>query len=156
MKILYIGATLVLLFIIPLHSIEGQEIKAPGDSLITSSKQQIQSHSKNLLDGVIFDSGSSLLDARSEKVLLKALSRMLDKPTLQVEIVGYTDNKGSSVANMNLSRQRADAVKNWLVSKGIDSSRIKAKGLGSINPIASNETPLGRSKNRRIEFVEVN
>ena len=72
---------------------------------------------------------------------------------MEVEIAGYTDNVGSSYYNKKLSQKRADSVKEWLVIRGIDPKRIVTKGYGLENPIASNSTEEGRSKNRRIEFI---
>ena len=72
-----------------------------------------------------------------------------------VEIRGYTDATGSRSYNMRLSQRRAESVKNWLVEKGIDASRITAIGYGPDNPIDSNDTPEGRERNRRIEFVRI-
>jgi OOP family OmpA-OmpF porin len=70
-----------------------------------------------------------------------------------VEISGHTDNVGKRSTNMKLSQQRADAVKAWLVAKGIDASRMTAKGYGPDKPVAPNTTAEGRAKNRRIDFT---
>lgn len=67
------------------------------------------------------------------------------------EIVGYTDSRGSQTYNKKLSQKRADEVKKLLIEKGVEASRLTAVGMGELNPIASNETPEGRAKNRRIE-----
>lgn len=67
------------------------------------------------------------------------------------EIVGYTDSRGSQTYNKKLSQKRADEVKKLLIEKGVEASRLTAIGMGELNPIASNETPEGRAKNRRIE-----
>jgi OmpA-OmpF porin, OOP family len=69
-----------------------------------------------------------------------------------LEIAGYTDNTGDAAANVTLSQQRADAVRNVLVLAGVDPSMLVAKGYGSANPIASNDTLDGRFRNRRIEY----
>ncbi|HIP14157.1 MAG TPA: cell envelope biogenesis protein OmpA [Sulfurimonas autotrophica] len=67
------------------------------------------------------------------------------------EIMGYTDSRGSQTYNKKLSQKRADEVKKLLIEKGVEASRLTAIGMGELNPIASNETPEGRAKNRRIE-----
>jgi OOP family OmpA-OmpF porin len=82
----------------------------------------------------------------------KAFGVLTEYPTLRVEITGDTDDSGSRERNVELSRQRAEAVKQRLVEKGIDPSRIESKGEGPDVPIASNATAAGRQKNRRIEF----
>ncbi|MCS7086762.1 MAG: OmpA family protein, partial [Bacteroidia bacterium] len=70
-----------------------------------------------------------------------------------VEIQGYTSSTGSQEYNLKLSRLRAEAVKNFLISKGVPASKMTTVGYGDRNPIASNDTPAGRALNRRIEIV---
>jgi outer membrane protein OmpA-like peptidoglycan-associated protein len=78
---------------------------------------------------------------------------MTHKKTAHIEISGHTDNVGKKSANKKLSQQRADAVRAYLVAKGIDPDRIKAVGYGDEKPVASNDTSEGRQKNRRIEVI---
>ena len=100
-----------------------------------------------------FETNSITLSSQA-KTYLKAFSRWLDKnTTVQIAIHGHTDNVGDSNANLALSSNRANAVKQFLLDSGIESQRIEAKGFGSTKPIASNATPEGKSKNRRTEFV---
>ena len=109
-----------------------------------------------VLEGVTFETGKADITPESEKVLMKAYNTLLAYPDMKVEIRGYTDNVGSARANKRLSQRRANAVRNWLISKGINPDRITAVGMGEANPIADNSTPEGRRLNRRIEFVKVN
>ena len=82
------------------------------------------------------------------------LKDIMDRhPEIMVTVTGYTDNVGNDVANMNLSKRRAENIKKMLVGKGISESRIKAFGRGENNPIAPNNTKEGRAKNRRIEIT---
>jgi outer membrane protein OmpA-like peptidoglycan-associated protein len=74
------------------------------------------------------------------------------KPGTVLEIAAYTDNVGDSAANMTLSQQRADAVRNVLIQDGVSPSMLVAKGYGSANPVASNDLLEGRFRNRRIEY----
>lgn len=76
-------------------------------------------------------------------------------PQLAIRIEGHTDNSGPEDANRTLSQQRADRVRAYLMKKGIAGSRMEAKGYGPDRPRVSNETPEGRSANRRVEFVPV-
>ncbi|MCA2005609.1 MAG: OmpA family protein, partial [Ignavibacterium sp.] len=76
-------------------------------------------------------------------------------PEIVVEIGGHTDLTGMYKKNIELSQKRANSVKDWLVRHGIDAGRIIAKGYGPDKPIASNDTPEGRQKNRRIEFTRI-
>lgn len=105
-----------------------------------------------LLEGVTFNTGSAVLTRESEKTLEKAFIALVANPDIRVEIAGYTDNVGSAELNDRLSRRRAEAVRAWLVRKGIPGSRMTAVGMGMKDPIASNDTAEGRAENRRIEF----
>jgi general secretion pathway protein A len=86
-------------------------------------------------------------------VLINEYARFLQNyPGVKVNITGYTDSMGHPLYNMNLSKLRANIVKSFLLGKGIKSEQINVKGLGSKNPIANNETSLGRKMNRRVEI----
>ena len=76
-------------------------------------------------------------------------------PSISLEISGHTSSEGDKAFNQKLSQERADAVKQWLVEKGIPSDRIKTRGVGADEPIADNKSAAGRTKNRRIEFKVV-
>lgn len=108
-----------------------------------------------VLEGVTFPSGKAIVSPESERALMEVFNTLSSHPNIKVELRGYTDNTGSASANLQLSQKRADAVKNWLVNKGIAPSRIKAIGYGEANPIADNNTEAGRRLNRRIEFVQI-
>lgn len=108
-----------------------------------------------VLEGVNFAVGSAVLTPESEQTLQKALSTLKTNPDIFVEIRGYTDNTGSRSSNIKLSKKRAESVKNWLVNHGANPDNINAIGMGPDNPIAPNNTPDGRMKNRRIEFIRI-
>lgn len=103
------------------------------------------------LDNVYFDSGKSSLKSTSFTELDELFEYMSLKKALKIEIAGHTDDVGDDEANMNLSDARAKAVKAYLVKKGIASDRVKTSAFGETTPVADNETPEGRAKNRRIE-----
>jgi len=109
-----------------------------------------------VLEGVVFKTGKSDLSPESESILMKAFNTLEAYPQMAVEIHGHTDNRGSKALNTKLSLARAEAVKAWLVNKGIAASRITARGIGPDKPIASNDTEAGRQQNRRIEFFRLN
>ena len=106
-----------------------------------------------VLEGVNFESGKSTITQDSYVSLMKVVDIMETFPESTFDIVGHTDNIGSKDKNMTLSADRANAVKNFLVEKGIAESRITTQGLGDTKPVASNKTPEGRAQNRRIEFI---
>ncbi len=108
------------------------------------------------LEGIEFDVGKATIRKSSDTSLNKALKTLQNHPELTVQIVGNTDNSGKRAANMKLSQERADAVMKWLVDHGVSASRMTAKGVGPDNPIAPNDTPANKQKNRRIEFIKTN
>lgn len=84
--------------------------------------------------------------------ILKAVT---SRPTMKLRIEGHTDDQGSDAYNMKLSQQRAQAVVDWLVGKGVEVSRLEAKGYGESRPVADNGRPDGRALNRRVEITVV-
>ena len=106
-----------------------------------------------VLDDVQFATGKATITPDSFPRLDAMVEYMTHKKTARIEISGHTDAAGSKAVNKKLSQQRADAVRDYLVSRGIDADRIKAVGYGDEKPIAPNDTSEGRQKNRRIEAV---
>lgn len=106
-----------------------------------------------VLEDCTFDNGKATLQETSFKVLDELVAYMKRKDDDRIEIGGHTDNVGSAASNLKLSSDRAIAVKDYLVSKGIDESRIQTKGYGSTKPIENNKTAEGRAANRRTEVT---
>lgn len=104
------------------------------------------------IKGIKFATGKAKIRRQSFKLLNDAAKVLTDYPTLKLLIRGHTDNRGKQEFNMDLSRQRADAVKTYLEGRGIDASRLRTEGLGPDEPVADNKTRKGRAENRRIEF----
>ena len=100
-----------------------------------------------------FQTGKADIDPASTGILDKLVATVRRCPTAKIEIAGYTDSDGTTAANVALSSRRAEAVVAYLVQAGLDQSHLTAKGYGEADPIASNDTPEGKAKNRRIEFV---
>ena len=102
---------------------------------------------------ILFEFGSDRIDPRSFKLLDEVASVLVKNPDVgPVLIEGHTDNVGSREANMSLSKRRALAVQKYLEGKGISSKRLRSEGYGFDKPLSTNDTPLGRAKNRRTEF----
>jgi outer membrane protein OmpA-like peptidoglycan-associated protein len=105
------------------------------------------------LKNIYFDFDKTTLKSESFVELNKVVSFLEDNKTVEIEISGHTDSKGSDEYNLNLSQGRSQAVVDYLVTQGIDRARLTAKGYGESKPIDSNDTEAGRSNNRRVEFT---
>ncbi|TBX70384.1 OmpA family protein [Flavobacterium silvisoli] len=104
-------------------------------------------------NAVRFDTNKSTLTAAAKTNLDKLVPVFNQYPDTNIQIYGYTDSTGTAEYNLKLSEQRAAAVKTYLAGKGLSSTRFTTTGLGIADPIATNDTPEGRSQNRRVEFA---
>lgn len=133
---------------------------------LEKAKQELQyqetgrSLSMNLSGDVLFDYEKATLKPAAEEALKKVAVVLSQFPESMVTVEGYTDSKGKPSVNMGLSRERATAVKNWLVKDGgVAQTNISAKGFGEENPVAPNTNPdgtdnvSGRAKNRRVSII---
>ncbi|GGE88379.1 Outer membrane protein OmpA [Chishuiella changwenlii] len=102
---------------------------------------------------VTFDYNASSLTSTAKTNLDKLIEVFKEYPDTNLLIVGHTDNKGSQSYNLPLSQKRAQSVKDYLVSKGVSSSRLTSQGKGLEEPIADNNTDQGRAQNRRVEIA---
>lgn len=100
-----------------------------------------------------FELDKAIIPEVNKPFLDRAATIIQQVPDMELMIIGHTDNQASNAYNMNLSRERAEAVKEYLVSKGVDASKLTTKGMGETDPIADNSTEQGRFRNRRIEFT---
>ncbi|MGM8910586.1 OmpA family protein [Psychrobacter sp. 1U1] len=100
-----------------------------------------------------FELDKAMIPEVNKPFLDRAANVVQEVPNVELVIIGHTDNQASDAYNMELSRDRAEAVKEYLVSKGVDASKLTTKGMGESDPIADNSTEQGRFRNRRIEFV---
>ena len=105
--------------------------------------------------GIFFDTGKSVLKPESDAAVAEIAKLLQADPALKVYVVGHTDNVASLALNMSLSKARADAVVQALVTKhGIAVARLTGQGVGPLCPVASNDAEDGRAKNRRVELVK--
>lgn len=111
--------------------------------------------SKIVTHGINFDIDKATIRPESMGTLNMIMNIMKNNPDIKFEIDGHTDNTGTSAHNLDLSQERADAVKTQLVSMGIDASRLTTKGLGDTKPISDNNTLEGKANNRRVEFIKM-
>ncbi len=114
--------------------------------------QPIEKEAHIFLENVFFDFDKYHLRQTSFAELDEVVDLLKKNPKLYIQINGYTDSIGTKSHNLELSQNRAQAVVDYLVSKGIDKKRLAAKGFGAQNPVASNETDKGRAENRRTEL----
>jgi outer membrane protein OmpA-like peptidoglycan-associated protein len=105
-----------------------------------------------VVEGIFFDQGKATIRKQSTPTLDGAVKVLTQFPSIKMEISGHTSSEGDKAFNQKLSEERAAAVKEWLVGKGIASDRIQTRGAGPDEPIADNKTAAGKAKNRRIEF----
>jgi len=103
--------------------------------------------------GILFAFDSDKINPGAEAIVAKIAGMMEQHPTLELAVVGYTDNTGDFNYNIGLSKRRADAIVNQLVKQGIAKDRLAGVGVGPLNPIAPNTTEQGRAENRRVELV---
>jgi OOP family OmpA-OmpF porin len=105
--------------------------------------------------GVHFDTNSAKIKAESAPVLAEIAKLLNSRLSLNILVVGHTDNQGTYEYNMNLSSQRANSVARYLAEQHrIDQDRMRSAGVGFLAPVATNDTPDGRAKNRRVELVK--
>jgi outer membrane protein OmpA-like peptidoglycan-associated protein len=115
-------------------------------------KEEVRKRIEVAAKSIYFVSGSAKLLARSNKSLDEVAGVLQGDQNLRLDINGHTDNTGKESSNLVLSQNRAKAVYDYLVKKGVDPARMKSTGFGQSQPIADNKTAAGRAKNRRVEL----
>jgi outer membrane protein OmpA-like peptidoglycan-associated protein/tetratricopeptide (TPR) repeat protein len=154
---------------LPEGKVYGVEINAAGYlyyldvlDLSTASNQEkinlnfylrkVEVGTKVVLNNIYFETGKAILRPESVEALDQVYRFLENNPRIRLEISGHTDNTGSLRINQKLSRDRAKAVVDWLVSKGIPADMLAYEGYADTQPVAPNDTASGRKKNRRVEF----
>jgi outer membrane protein OmpA-like peptidoglycan-associated protein len=124
-----------------LDAIPGADVTRTEDALLVNFQGQF-----------LFDSGKSTLQSGAYDRLSQLARTLNNYPQSQVRITGHTDSQGEEQFNQQLSEERADRVREYLVHEGVVSSRVSAIGMGESRPLASNSTEAGRQQNRRVEI----
>jgi outer membrane protein OmpA-like peptidoglycan-associated protein len=136
------------------YYIEIVEEEAMQQELEGNFSEAIAEEGKVALYGILFDVNKAVIKPGSEKELKDIADYLLANPKYSVFIVGHTDNTGELAKNLKLSKDRAAAIKNYLVTKfKIPATRLFADGVGPLAPVASNATEEGKQLNRRVEIV---
>jgi outer membrane protein OmpA-like peptidoglycan-associated protein len=121
---------------------------------VAKVKEETRGMVITLPGGVLFPSGGRELSASARQALDQVATALTEQPTdAKILIEGHTDDRGSDSTNLELSRSRAEAVRAYLVQRGLAAQRIEAVGKGESTPIAGNDTAEGRATNRRVEIV---
>ena len=110
-------------------------------------------YAPSLSQAIRFEFDSAVLGTEAKSAIDKLLPVIQSRPAGKIKIVGHADNIGADAYNRHLSQLRADAVVDYLVSKGVDRSRLNTSGAGESSPASTNDTPAGRSENRRAEIL---
>ena len=105
-----------------------------------------------VLNHLIFAQGKAVIDPKSFQELDEVVAMLKENPKMEIQLEGHTDNRGNAEANVKLSQSRVDAVKKYMVSKGISKNRVMTKAFGGSKPIATEDTEEARAKNRRVEM----
>ena len=105
-----------------------------------------------IVEDLLFMTGKNALDERSFRILDQLVDFLNQNSTIRIELAGHTDSDGADLFNQTLSEGRAKSAVNYLNSKGVNTSRLEAKGYGESQPLAPNTSPKGKAKNRRVEL----
>ncbi|MGB5691230.1 MAG: OmpA family protein [Flavobacteriaceae bacterium] len=119
-------------------------------------RRKLISEGKISTNGILFDSGSANIQPQSMGIIRQISQVLQQEAAMNLNIVGHTDADGDDASNLDLSKQRAEAVKNALVNVyNIDASRMQTEGKGESEPVGDNNTVDGKSQNRRVEFIKI-
>jgi OmpA-OmpF porin, OOP family len=134
---------------------EGVKVDARGCPVPVATLGTVTAAGTYVFKDIQFENNKSDLKAGSYPTLNEIAEALKARPDLRVEIQGHTDSRGNHDYNVGLSQRRAESVKAYLVSRGIDGARLTPRGYGPDRPIATNDTARGRANNRRVEFKPV-
>lgn len=134
------------------NTAKGVKVDKYGCPVVTDEARVILD---NALKGILFETGKDVLVESSNSKLDEVAKLLKANSKFKLDIDGHTDNTGGKELNRELSLKRAQAVKNYLVKQGVEESRLNAQGFGDTQPIESNDTPEGRTANRRVELIVI-
>ena len=132
-----------------------QCVKVPGPASNNGCpvlKKEVTQLFQKALQGIQFETGKATIKPLSFGILNAIVKVMKENPSYKLFIAGHTDNVGEDEMNMTLSKERAASVANYLIKGGVDPLRISSEGFGETKPVDTNDTPKGRTLNRRVEF----
>lgn len=136
------------------YNIEVLEVESMQQDVVLNLEESIEKEGKVALYGILFDVGKSVIKPESAEALTKIIEYLTANPAAKIYVVGHTDNTGLFASNITLSKARAKAVKDYLVTKGkIAATRLGSDGVGSLCPVSTNKTEEGKALNRRVEIV---
>ncbi|MES2559460.1 MAG: OmpA family protein [Bacteroidota bacterium] len=124
----------------------------PANKGCPELKKETKQLFEKALQGIQFETGKAVIKPVSFPILDAIVKVMKENPSYKLNIGGHTDNVGDDAMNMTLSQNRASAVSDYLISKGVDPMRISATGYGETQPVDTNNSAKGRTRNRRVEF----
>lgn len=126
-----------------------QSIGGSGAQVVNTGNQLVVT----LPESITFDTDSAAVHPEYVDEIALVARSLRDNPASTVQVIGHTDNTGSTAHNQALSERRADSVASILTSNGVAAERVTAVGVGYAQPVASNDTPGGRAQNRRVEII---
>ena len=137
------------------YRIEVLEVEPMEQNIAINLGEAIERDGKAALYGILFDVGKSDIKPESAETLKQITDYLNANPTVNIIVVGHTDNTGTYAANITLSKARAESIKNYLINTSkITASRLMAEGVGPLCPVSTNNTEDGRKLNRRVEIVK--
>ncbi len=133
----------------------GVQVVRQRDSRLLASKSipVLEIGQKLVLDNIFFEFNSAEIRPASYPVLDRIVQMLRARPSLHIRVLGHSDSTGTEEYNFHLSQQRANAVKKYITESGVDERRIEPVGMGRDEPLASNDSEVGRQLNRRTEFI---
>jgi outer membrane protein OmpA-like peptidoglycan-associated protein len=130
------------------------EVEAMKQEIVASEILEALNSTGSIALYINFDTGKATIKPESQTIIDQVAQMLTENPTMNISVEGHTDNVGNAAINQTLSENRAAAVKNALIAKGIDKARLSSKGWGQTKPVADNGTEDGKAKNRRVEIVK--